>query len=317
MFNQVIIALIIATGIIINKTEGVYTTIPEGHVGVYKWLGQVQPNLITSATLFNPLFSTIELVKYIEDPDEVNNVKCVSKEGVDITIKSIQIANKINPDSVINTIKLYGTNYDKKIVTDPLEQKMREVCAEMTVDELEITRFKELDDILKQDIQNQITAKNLDIIVTWVRITGIIVPAEIKAKRLALASEKAEKILVEERNKRLTTEKLHEETIARKNAEIELQKAKASNEIRLENAYAERQMKTIEFETLVKEGEARAQKIRLEASALQDMDKLVNYYRLEEMKALADGSKLIYWGNSLPSTVIGSDVLGSVSAGKQ
>jgi regulator of protease activity HflC (stomatin/prohibitin superfamily) len=317
MFGQIIIALIIASGFIFSKTEGVYTTIPEGYVGVYKWLGQVQPNLITSATLFNPLFSTVELVKYIEDPDEVNNVKCVSKEGVDITIKSIQIANKINPDSVINTVKLYGTNYDKKIVTDPLEQKMREVCAEMTVDELEITRFKELDDILKQDIQNQITAKNLDITVTWVRITGIIVPPEIKAKRLALASEKAEKILVEERNKRLTTEKLHEETIARKNAEIELQKAKASNEIRLENAHAERKMKTIEFETLVKEGEARAQKIRLEASALQDMDKLVNYYRLEEMKALADGSKLIYWGNSLPSTVIGSDVFGSVLNNKQ
>ena len=303
-----LITLLLSIIFITKTANAIYTTIPEGYVGIYKWLGQVQPNIIKSATLFNPLFSTIELVKYIEDPDEVNNVKCVSKEGVDITIKSIQIANKINPDSVINTVKLYGTNYDKKIVTDPLEQKMREVCAELTVDELEITRFKELDDILKMDIQAQINAKELDITVTWVRITGIVVPPEIKAKRLALASEKAEKVLVEERNKRITTEKIHEESIARKHAEIELQKAKAANEIRLENAHAEKQMKSIEFETLVKEGEARAQKIRLEASALQDMDKLVNYYRLEEMKALANGSKLIYWGNSLPSTVIGSNL---------
>ena len=303
-----LITLLLSIVFVTKTANAIYTTIPEGYVGIYKWLGQVQPNIIKSATLFNPLFSTIELVKYIEDPDEVNNVKCVSKEGVDITIKSIQIANKINPDSVINTVKLYGTNYDKKIVTDPLEQKMREVCAELTVDELEITRFKELDDILKMDIQAQINAKELDITVTWVRITGIVVPPEIKAKRLALASEKAEKVLVEERNKRITTEKIHEESIARKHAEIELQKAKAANEIRLENAHAEKQMKSIEFETLVKEGEARAQKIRLEASALQDMDKLVNYYRLEEMKALANGSKLIYWGNSLPSTVIGSNL---------
>ena len=303
-----LITLLLSIVFVTKTANAIYTTIPEGYVGIYKWLGQVQPNIIKSATLFNPLFSTIELVKYIEDPDEVNNVKCVSKEGVDITIKSIQIANKINPDSVINTVKLYGTNYDKKIVTDPLEQKMREVCAELTVDELEITRFKELDDILKMDIQAQINAKELDITVTWVRITGIVVPPEIKAKRLALASEKAEKVLVEERNKRITTEKIHEESIARKHAEIELQKAKAANEIRLENAHAEKQMKSIEFETLVKEGEARAQKIRLEASALQDMDKLVNYYRLEEMKALANGSKIIYWGNSLPSTVIGSNL---------
>ena len=298
----------------ISLVNALYATIPEGHVGVYKWLGQVQPTIITSATFYNPMFSTIELIKYIEDPDEVNNVKCVSKEGVDITIKSIQIANKINPESVINTVKLYGTNYDNKVVTDPLEQKMREVCAEMSVDELEITRFKELDDILKQDIQAQINSKNLDITVTWVRITGIIVPPEIKVKRLALASEKAEKILVEERNKRVTAEKIHEESIAKKHGEIELQKAKAANEIRQINAQSEREIKMIEYQNLVDEGRARGEKIKLEASALQDMDKLVNYYKLEEMKALADGSKLIYWGNSLPNTVIGSNMFSSVSS---
>lgn len=311
MYKLLLLLLSIST---ISLVNALYATIPEGHVGVYKWLGQVQPTIITSATFYNPMFSTIELIKYIEDPDEVNNVKCVSKEGVDITIKSIQIANKINPESVINTVKLYGTNYDNKVVTDPLEQKMREVCAEMSVDELEITRFKELDDILKQDIQAQINSKNLDITVTWVRITGIIVPPEIKVKRLALASEKAEKILVEERNKRVTAEKIHEESIAKKHGEIELQKAKAANEIRQINAQSEREIKMIEYQNLVDEGRARGEKIKLEASALQDMDKLVNYYKLEEMKALADGSKLIYWGNSLPNTVIGSNMFSSVSS---
>jgi len=298
----------------INKTLSVYTTVPEGYIGVNYYLGQVQNDPITSFTFYNPVLSDIKLVKYIEDPDEVNNVKCVSKEGVDITIKSIQIANKINPKTVISTVKTYGIDYDKRVVTEPLEQKMREVCADMTVDELEITRFKDLDDILKQDIQSQINAKGLDITVTWVRITGIIVPNEIKVKRLALASEKAEKILVEERNKRVTAEKIHEEAIAKKHAEIELQKAKAANEIRQINAQSEREIKMIEYQNLIDEGKARGEKIKLEASALQDMDKLVNYYRLEEMKALADGSKLIYWGNSLPNTVIGSNVFSSVSS---
>ena len=211
----------------IVTTNALYTTIPEGYVGVYKWLGQVQDNLITEATLYNPILSSIDLIKYVEDTDEVHNVKCVSKEGVDITLKSIQIANKIDTGSVIPVVKQYGIDYDKKLVLAPLEQKMREVCADMTVDELEISRFKELDDILKNDIQSQINSKNLKIDVTWVRITGILVPKEIKEKRLALASEKAEKILVEEQNKRIKAQKIHEESIALKQAQIDKQKAQS------------------------------------------------------------------------------------------
>jgi regulator of protease activity HflC (stomatin/prohibitin superfamily) len=290
-------------------TKAFYSTIPEGYVGVYKWLGQVQDNLITKATVYNPILSSVELIKYVEDTDYVDNVKCVSKEGVDIKLNSIQIANKINPDSVISVVKQYGIDYDKKIVLAPLEQKMREVCADMTVDELEIFKFKELDDILKQDIQSQINSKNLDITVTWVRITGIVVPKEIKEKRLALAAEKAEKVLIEEQNKRLTAQKLHEETMAKKEAEIKFQKAKAENDIKYMNMEAEREAKIIEFDILVKEGNARSQKIRAEAAALTDMDKLINYYKLEEMKALSEGTKMIYWGDSLPNTVINRDTL--------
>ena len=69
----------------------------------------------------------------------------------------------------------------------------------------------------------------------------------------------------------------------------------------------------IEFQNLIDEGKARSEKIKLEASALQDMDKLVNYYKLEEMKALSEGSKLIYWGNSLPNTIVGSNVFTGVT----
>ena len=281
-----------------------FTTIPQGFYGVHLYLGQVHKDLIKDFTFYFALTSNIKLVKYIEDADEIENVQCVSKEGVGITIKSIQIANQIDPNYIIDTVKAHGFDYDKKKVVKPLEQKMREICAEMTVDELEIHRFKELDDILKADIQYQLNEQNLKITINWVRITGIIVPQEIKAKRLALASEKAEKILVEEKNKRATAEKLHEESIARKDAEIRLFKTKSHNEEMLVNANSERERKIVEFDILVKEGEARAKKIKLEAEALKSMDNLSNYYALEKMKALSEGSKMIYWGNELPDVMI-------------
>ena len=43
---------------------------------VYNGSGQVQDNLITEATLYNPILSSIDLIKYVEDTDEVHNVKC-------------------------------------------------------------------------------------------------------------------------------------------------------------------------------------------------------------------------------------------------
>ena len=71
--------------------------------------------------------------KYVEDAGEVKNVQCVSKEGVGISFNSIQIANKIEHGSVINTVKDYGLKHDDAVVRKPVEQKMREVCAELTV----------------------------------------------------------------------------------------------------------------------------------------------------------------------------------------
>jgi regulator of protease activity HflC (stomatin/prohibitin superfamily) len=302
------ISFIIFTLLIVG-VQSLFTTIPQGYVGVYYWFNQIQPNLITGPTFFMPIIGSISLVKYIEDADEVFNIKCVSKEGVDINIKSIQIANEIDRNNVIDVVTRFGLDYDKKLVTNPLEQKMREICANMTVDELEIHRFYELDDLLKSDIQEQAKLKNTGIIINWVRVTGINVPVEIKAKRLALASEKAEKILVEEQNKRALIIKEQEEIIAKKDAEIRIQKAKSHNEELLMNMQAEQQRKSVEFSILVDEGRARAEKIKLEADALLAMDKLNNYYSLEKTKAFADGTKMIYWGDSLPKFIISSDMI--------
>jgi regulator of protease activity HflC (stomatin/prohibitin superfamily) len=286
-------------------------TIGQGHIGVKYRFKQIQPFPLDSISFYIPGIEEIYEVKYTEDADEVYDVKCVSKEGVDILIKSIQIANQIDKNSVLDVVKRYGLDYDKKLVTHPLDQKMREICADLTVDELEIHRFHELDELLKDDIQKQLNDKYTNITINWVRVTGISVPKEIKEKRLALASEKAEKILVEEQNKRSIIIKEHEEIIARKEADIRIQKAESNNRELLINMLAEKQRKDVEFSILISEGEARSKKIKLEAEALSEMDKLPNYYHLENTKALATGTKMIYWGNDLPNTVISSEFIRS------
>lgn len=276
---------------------------PEGYVGIYKVLGQIQPNLIRQATVFIPGYSEIELVKYIQDFDEIDNLKCVSREGVDITIQKIIISNRIEPTHIIQTTRSYGTQtYDKILVTNPVSQKVRELCAERTVDEIEITDFHKLDDLIKVEIQEQNNRLDTGITVDWVRISGIVVPKEIKEKRLALAAEKANKILAEEIMKRTRLEKENEQFLSQKDSDIKLQRAANNNKEMLINIEAERDKKVVENQIIIDAARANAEKIKMEAEALNSMYQIPGYTEVEKMKAIASNSK-IYYGDKLPGMI--------------
>lgn len=265
-------------------TEAFYTAIPSGHVGVYSWMGQIQPNLQKGVNLYNPLTSEIRHVKYIQDTDSLKNLRCVSKEGVNIEIPSIEIANRINPESVISVVSKFGFNYDTVLVLNPLGQRMRELCAERTVDEIEITDFHALDDRLKEEIQTQVDSVNSGITIDWVRITNVIIPPEIKQKRLELAAEKANKLLVEERGKRIAIEKQQEALVQ-----------KADNE----RALAATKLQAEQIEALAI---ANAEAARLEAISMQTLYAIPGYVEVMKVQALKDNMK-VYFGDNLPGNM--------------
>ena len=277
MRSMVLLALCVVT-------EAFYTAIPSGHVGVYSWMGQIQPNLQKGVNLYNPLTSEIRHVKYIQDTDSLKNLRCVSKEGVNIEIPSIEIANRINPESVVSVVSKFGFNYDTVLVLNPLGQRMRELCAERTVDEIEITDFHALDDRLKEEIQTQVDSVNSGITIDWVRITNVIIPPEIKQKRLELAAEKANKLLVEERGKRIAIEKQQEALVQ-----------KADNE----RALAATKLQAEQIEALAI---ANAEAARLEAISMQTLYAIPGYVEVMKVQALKDNMK-VYFGDNLPGNM--------------
>jgi regulator of protease activity HflC (stomatin/prohibitin superfamily) len=307
--------LIIIILVNIPMIFGMLTTIPEGHVGIYKVMNQIQPNLVTDFTIYNPLWTSITIVKVVQDTDHVENVKCVSKEGVNINIPDIEIANKIRKDRVIDVIRDYGFDYDKKLVVRPLAQHMRELCAERTVDQIEITDFHLLDDLLKTEIQRQVDSINSGITIDYVRVTTVDVPPQIKEKRLKLAEEKANKVLAEESMKRMEIEKNTQAMIAKRDNDIKLETAKMENERLLRNAEAEKQRRSVENAMLLEstqlavqkirlEAEANAHKMELEAKGLRMLYEIPEYASVKKMESIADNTQMIYWGDKLPSTVI-------------
>jgi regulator of protease activity HflC (stomatin/prohibitin superfamily) len=312
LLNTFIIYILLLT--YITNVTGLFTTIPEGYVGIYRVMNKIQNDLITDFTFYNPLWSDITLVKVVQDTDHVENIKCVSKEGVNLNIPDIEIANKINRNNVIDVIKNYGFDYDKKLVVRPLAQYMRELCAERTVDQVEITDFHLLDDLLKKEIQRQVDSINSGITIDYVRVTTVEIPPQIKDKRLKLAEEKANKILTEETNKRAEIEKNHQAIMAKRDNDIKMETAKMENERLLQNAEAERQRRNVENAMILEATQTNVQKIKLEAIAtsekmeleakgLRMLFEIPEYANVKKMESIADNTQMVYWGDKLPSHV--------------
>jgi len=300
--------------LLLVKVNSIFTRIPEGYVGVYSIMGQLQDVLVTQSAPFLPIYSDITLVKIVQDTDHVINVKCVSKEGVDINIPDIEIANKIRKESVVNTIRSYGFEYDKKLVVKPLAQYMREICAVRTVDEIEITDFHKLDDLLREEIQRQVDFIDSGITIDWVRVTSVIVPPQIKEKRLKLAEEKANKILAEEAMKRTEIEKATEALIAKLDNDIKMENTKMENQRMLQSVEGERQRKSIDNAILLEstktnvekirmEAAANAEKMELEARGLRLLYEIPEYASVKKFEAISDKTEMVYWGKDLPANV--------------
>ena len=314
------IKIIILLGLLTSFTDAsgiFFTKVKEGHVGVKYVNEKIQSDLQTGLAWYIPLYSHIEQIKYIQDTDHEYNVKCVSKEGVDVTVPDIEIANRIKPEKVINIVKQYGTDYDKKLVTRPLAQYMREICTTRTVDEIEITDFYKLDDLLKSEIQRQVDAIDSGITVDYVRVTSISIPQKIKDKRLELAEEKAKKILEEEQMKRIQIEKDKAAMISRRDNEILATKEKQEHERKLAEAKAERERRSEVNAMLLEETKTSVTRKLLDAEAerdatiqiakgLKELYEIPGYTALEATKAIANNTEIIYMGDKLPTTgVIG------------
>lgn len=294
IFNTI---LLIAFQMICVKSF--FTDVPTGYIGVYSILNEIQDKPLTTFSWFVPMYSKVTLVKYIQDSDYIEDTRCVTVEGVETVVPRIEIANEIKPDYLIKIVKLYGFNYDKVLVVNPLAQRIREICASRTVDELTQSGFHELDDMLKTWTQAENDNLGTGIKINYVRLSQLTIPKELKDKKLALAEEKANKILAEEKIKRVKTEKESEMFIAQRNSEIKAAEATKNNEIMISNMKAKQQEQYIQNEMIVASAIANAEKIREEARALMEMYAIPDYANVKKVEALSQNQK-IYYGDRLP-----------------
>ena len=294
-----------------NVVNCIYTTIPQGYVGVYSYLNKIQDELVEDFTVYNPITSNVQLVKIIQDNDYVDNVKCISKEGIYLMIPQIEIANKIKKEHVINITKNYGTDYDKKLVVRPIAQFIRELCAERTIDEIVITDFHLLDNLLKTEIQRQVDEIDSGITIDYVRIMSVDFPEDIRKLRLEKEKEKNNKGIQEEAMKTEQVKKNKEAMVAKLDNEIKIENSRVENNRLLQNVNADRQRKTIENIIIIETTQTNVQKIRLEAEAnaykmeteykgIKLLYSVQEYANVKKMESISDNTNVIYYNDKLP-----------------
>jgi len=277
-----------------DKSQFFGHIIPEGSCAIYFQYGQVIPGKIKCAltapfgldgTIWTPGMRSY-LVKVAEDEDEANDIYVVSKEGVQIRFPRVRIANTLAKDKVESTISRFTRCFDDKLVTDPIGHYLRELCTTWTAEEIEISRFGELNELILNFIQQRNKDLDTGITINWVRIDPPHVPDVLRNKRLELAHERAEMLVVRQRNQRMQDIKDGEIAAAKRDGEIALQRAADANRKALQDAQARQEQNKIEMEILVATANARLEATRMEAEGLRLLTQNPEMAELQLRRAL-------------------------------
>jgi regulator of protease activity HflC (stomatin/prohibitin superfamily) len=286
-----------------------------GYVGVPIRFGKTMSELLLPGLNFiNPLTTVVKIYEVRPQTDEETNVDCVTNEGIRLTFDKVEIGNQLLPKYVLSIHENYGPNYDLYNVRQHIRHRMNGICANKTTNQLAITDFDQLDDLLKDFIQSENDRQNTGLKIMFVRLTKPRMPPSIEKNYLELAEQKTRKAVVLETQERLRAEKESEMIMAKKDNEIRAQKAESENEIREAEARAKNRMMILNMEArkeeqslqdqiLVSTAEAESKKTKLEAEGLSALFSIPGYAQTKVAESMSSNQK-IYYGDKVPTYMI-------------
>ena len=151
--------------------------VPEGHVGVYVRGGRLldfvsEPGLRMKI----PFFTAFTAIDINLQTDKVENIPCGTSGGVLLTFDSIEVVNKLNKSFVLNTLRNFGTDYDKVLIYDKIHHLVNSLCSTHTLHEVYISEFSKLDEMLTEQLQEGCDKWETGIEIIAVRVTKPRIP---------------------------------------------------------------------------------------------------------------------------------------------
>lgn len=224
--------------------------------------------------------------------DEVKMVECISKEGLPLFFEQIEVGNQLEEKYVFDVISKYGTNYDKYLVTNLVRHQINVICSSLSYQDIWIDKFNDLDDQLKEFIQNENNKLYTGLRINFVRLSKPVVPGSISEKHLDLANQFIIKKIIAEES---TSNQL------RKENEILLEKKKI--ELKMLELNAEAKNTEIQNQISISKAIADNKKNELEVQNMANLFKIPGYAEFKYASEMAKNTKVFY-GTEIPKYIV-------------
>ncbi|XP_059078704.1 erlin-2-like [Tigriopus californicus] len=281
--------------------------IDEGHVGVYYRGGALLSQVSTPGFHMRiPGLTTFRVVQTTLQTDQVTNVPCGTSGGVMIYFDRIEVVNILSADAVYDIVKNYTADYDKPLIFHKVHHELNQFCSVHNLQDVYIDLFDQIDENLKNALQNDLEQLAPGLRVLSVRVTKPKIPDSIKRNYELMEAEKTQLLISTQRQKVVEKESETE----RKKAVIEAEKEALVSKINFEKQIVEkeslRKMASIEDAMHLAREKSRtdASLYRIEREAQANALLLQpEYLKLKEIEALAANRK-VYFGPSIPTTFV-------------
>ena len=295
-----ILQVVLLLSVFANTNAFWYNVAPQGHTLVFSRHGRHYDVADSGVTVFP--FTTAHKVKTAEDIDKRQGLTCTSIEGTPITYKEILIGNMIDPSKVLNTIQLFGLNYDQTKIIDVVEQHLQEICREFKYTELEISQSSRVQVLLKEKLQADQTHQDTGVTITFVRMSNAKIPEPLLSERQRLNEELSKQLRekAETETQRLQKIKL---------AQAQTADSERALNVTLANIEQERLLSTRELERALEETRNNALKITILAAAksaentlfeahIRNMYSIPGYPITAQLEAIYGNTSKIYMGGN-------------------
>lgn len=312
-------AVLVATVVTVSAclVFGVHK-IDEGHLGLYyrggALLDKVNP---PGFHLKIPLIDSCEQVQITLQTDKVTNVPCGTSGGVLINFEKIEVVNKLDAALAFDTIRNYSIFYDNTWIYDKVHHEINQLCSRHTLQEVYITLFHTIDDLLKEALQHDCNAWAPGIKIIAVRITKPRIPQHILDNYERIEAEKTKLMIATEAAKVTEKQADTERRRATMEAEGHAAVSKITMEQKLREKEASRTAAAIEDEIFLAHQKAlsdadaytRAKQAEANTAMLTPA-----YLALRTIESLAPTTK-VYFGERIPSTFVDvGALLGALNA---
>ncbi|KAG9153672.1 hypothetical protein Leryth_008591 [Lithospermum erythrorhizon] len=291
----------------LKSSLAVLHQVPEGHVGVY-WRGGALLNIITSPGfhLKLPLITHFEPMQVTLQTDLVRDIPCGTKGGVMINFEKVEVVNRLKKDHVYDTLLNYGVHYDNTWIYDKIHHEINQFCSAHSLQQVYIDMFDQIDEQMKDALQDDCTRYAPGIEIISVRVTKPTIPESIRRNFEQMEEERTKVLIAMERQR--VSEK--EAETLRKIAVSEAEKYAHVSMIQMEQKLTEKDSARKQDEIsnamyLAREkslADANFYKTMKEAEA-NKLKLTPQFLELKFIEAIANNSK-IFFGNKIPNMVL-------------